>query len=395
MAPPDNGTTTDHGSTIATQLQRLQSHLQHRLHRYQQEADRQYHNGELAASWRSGTEQLGLCFANADATAATAAGYGCGVLTYFGCKYAGTVALAALRISSAQPVIARVAGFLLVPLSGVVASHAMCYTAGRVAEQHQIPRQHYPLQAATYRQWYHTYVTATHQRAQQLSSDWRTTDDHTDVHSASPLTSTDMRVRRHLAVDSAVYAALALLSYKLLRGKLQHVAPSDLYKVGSYMRHTLPAFRGSQYASTAEKQVLQVFGRKYGCHHCGMRYGRMLNKLANRRWLGGFIGDHIPPNKYAHGSKGSSKGAAASTAKIKQLFLPQCTTCSSKQSAAVRDDIRTLVLPRSLRWRDLFLPLPLFALLLLPGVHHIGDRVEEREQAEQSMTSKLRRWLAG
>ena len=74
----------------------------------------------------------------------------------------------------------------------------------------------------------------------------------------------------------------------------------------------------------------------------------------------GFIADHIPPNHF------NPPGGP-------QLFFPQCPTCSSKQSLAVKTRRRTLVAPHwaRLTWSDLWLPSPLLLLPFWPVLSHL------------------------
>jgi hypothetical protein len=57
---------------------------------------------------------------------------------------------------------------------------------------------------------------------------------------------------------------------------------------GSLARESLPA-AGSQYATDVQRAELRMLFRRYGCHHCGKRFGQV-------------IADHQPPNKTVYGA---------------------------------------------------------------------------------------------
>lgn len=168
-------------------------------------------------------------------------------------------------------------------------------------------------------------------------------------------------LRRH---DLLLDACMGVILYKLMGGRFRNLMPSDLFKPGSLARGSLPA-PGAQYASEMFRDELKILMRRDGCHHCGKTKGKT-------------IGDHIPPNKLAHGSrkevqsqlkkalgvasrkrpvaKGAGKGSKwwpvpaikqklglTPPPKVAQRYFPQCLTCCQKQSAAVKANKRTLV----------------------------------------------------
>jgi hypothetical protein len=57
-----------------------------------------------------------------------------------------------------------------------------------------------------------------------------------------------------------------------------------------------------------------------GCHHCGRKHGRT-------------VGDHIPPNKLVHGSKGEQ---FITSEKLKQLWEPLSPVHQSARIKAIR-----------------------------------------------------------
>lgn len=197
---------------------------------------------------------------------------------------------------------------------------------------------------------------------------------------------------------------LSLLQFRLARGRLRLWAPSDIIRPGSFAAASIPPNKapGNEYADAAMKRLLGEQGGLFGCHTCGR----------SRSWFGfgprlSFIGDHIPPNKYAKladAASGASdlKQLRAGRAwwfrllpflrpsKTPQVFLPQCERCSLIQSNAVRMDRRTLVAPRSWRWRDVWFPFPIWLSLL--GLPAFQELVERWEAEQRGVEREARRW---
>lgn len=110
-------------------------------------------------------------------------------------------------------------------------------------------------------------------------------------------------------------------------------------QVGAVARGSVPA-AGKAYATDSEKQVLNRYFWRDGCHHCGRRRGESC------------IGDHMPPNKVANELEEQAKrlpkllkspalrwlprSVGLPLGRPKQRFYPHCEACSQRQSAAVR-----------------------------------------------------------
>ena len=229
---------------------------------------------------------------------------------------------------------------------------------------------------------------------------------------------------------------LSFLQFRLARGRLRLWAPSDIIRPGSFAAASLPPNKapGNEYADQAMKRLLSEQGGKFGCHSCGR----------SRSWFGlgprlNFIGDHIPPNKYAKLADVASGAADPKQlraggrgwfrrlwpfqrrtktsfppssdftqlragrawwfrllpflrpTKTPQVFLPQCERCSLIQSNAVRMDRRTLVSPRSWRWRDVWFPFPVWITLL--GLPAFQELVERWEAEQRGVEREARRWV--
>lgn len=147
--------------------------------------------------------------------------------------------------------------------------------------------------------------------------------------------------------DLLVDAVLGVAAFRVMGGRFRSVMPSDLTKVGAIARESMPA-AGMQYAGEEKRLELLRFFRRDGCHHCGTRKG-------------GVIGDHMPPNKHVQEQINAARKrllgralripyvqrAAAAlglhTSPPHQRYYPQCTGCSQKQAAAVRNNRSHLV----------------------------------------------------
>lgn len=188
--------------------------------------------------------------------------------------------------------------------------------------------------------------------------------------------------------------------FRALGGRFFSILPSHLLYPGAFARESIPAFRGIQGASSAERELIQTLGKKHGCHTCG------------RKRVTTFVSDHQPPSKIiieqnssqtrlannAHANKEpanplnsthngtpSSSGpngtppSSSTNNSLRQRFYPQCSSCSSTQGGILgymgtpssASAIRTHPLS-SLRPYHLFMPLPL-ALLYLKSQNQEND----------------------
>ena len=185
----------------------------------------------------------------------------------------------------------------------------------------------------------------------------------------------------------------SVVVFRALGGRFYSVLPSHLMYPGAFAREWLPAIRGVQGASAAERELIQTLGKKHGCHTCG------------RKRVSLFVCDHQPPSKIVNNTtnnhsssklanhnshttneitskgtnnnisrEGPSTNVSSSTTRstapngsIAQRFYPQCQPCSSSQGGILSlnvppsgSAVRTHV--TRLRLHHLFLPLPLVLL---------------------------------
>ena len=183
----------------------------------------------------------------------------------------------------------------------------------------------------------------------------------------------------HFMVPHVVICTLfSLIAFRQLGGRWISILPSDVRMTGAFARASLPAPKGKEYASPSQRTAIQRLGRRFGCHTCGQR-----------RFASLFHGDHMPPNRYAHADTRStllkqspydrktsrfkhvdesfvqrwvlSWQSKTKPLRKQQRFYPQCPTCSSHQSRAVRLNIPLLIAHWRLRvWRlyHVWIPIP-------------------------------------
>lgn len=195
------------------------------------------------------------------------------------------------------------------------------------------------------------------------------------------------------------------------------IAPSDAWCQGSYATRAPGIAKSSKHVTNYQKELIQSYGKRYGCHHCGATQPSANNdsnnvkttqsprktfsfsdydisdsptrtpkmKNASQQSLVGqvmstvginspkhikspknikspkksdanvFIGDHVPPSKFIDANN-----------QVSVAFFPQCVECSYKQANSVRNKRRTLLMPKfyqGTRIWHLWIPLPLLFVL--------------------------------
>ena len=182
----------------------------------------------------------------------------------------------------------------------------------------------------------------------------------------------------HFLVICSLLSFATLRSLQIYRSNLKFnaldtfrvIAPSDLWTIGSFARYAIlnNVHRG-RYATERQKIMIEAMGRKYGCHHCGRRLFlstsfKMMTKPIRKRWnyyaanynnlsITDYVADHIPPSKLRRYKR------------KKQILLPQCKSCSIKQSHSVKLQQRTLVV------HNLWSNMSLFHLWIpFPWIYH-------------------------
>ena len=184
---------------------------------------------------------------------AIAAGASCGALAFASARLGTSFVLQSLRISSQNHIAATAGGAAGVFVCGGLAAHTFLLSSTFVAQRNG-GLERWPLLPV-------------------------------------PVTSPSF------VMVSVSCGLLSLLQFRLLLGgRLRFLAPSDVIRPGTFAaRGGLPLQApGNDYADQAMKRLLSDQGAKHGCHSCGR----------SKSWWGlgprlNFIGDHIPPNKYA------------------------------------------------------------------------------------------------
>jgi hypothetical protein len=135
--------------------------------------------------------------------------------------------------------------------------------------------------------------------------------------------------------------AVGLLAFKvLLGGRFWAISPSSYTHLGSFARPRLGSLPATEnYASTAQREVIQKLGKRFGCHTCGTR-GRMggvpvigrLFKASSACKTVEFVGDHMPPKSVAD-QLNQRFYRRLLNMKVSFRFYPQCTVCSDRQGS--------------------------------------------------------------
>lgn len=184
-------------------------------------------------------------------------------------------------------------------------------------------------------------------------------------------------------VDVLVSAVSSAVIFRALGGRFSAVLPSHLLRPGAFAKEWLPAIKGPRYATDKEKEVIQTFGKRYGCHSCGKKRGTS------------FVCDHQPPTKCL------LQNETNSNLSLLQRFYPQCNRCSLLQGGLLNSNgangtslkfIRTH--PFRLRLYHTFLPIPL-AIAYLRGntvdTKKVEDtKVEVQNASQESEATKMK-----
>lgn len=120
--------------------------------------------------------------------------------------------------------------------------------------------------------------------------------------------------------DAAAALTGVVLHACLGAARFWSLSPSSLSTTGAFARRAASLPAGVDYATTAQRQRLQRFGKQFGCHTCGTRFATL------------YVGDHVPPLSLANSR---SRLARLVHGPVKFCFHPQCRTCCAKQAKAL------------------------------------------------------------
>jgi len=143
------------------------------------------------------------------------------------------------------------------------------------------------------------------------------------------------RALRNDPAHAVRIATLALIAFKVLGGRFWSIPPSSYTSLGSFARvsHSIPA--KMNYATSAQRKVIETVGRRWGCHTCG---SRMVFARTKPSLSGGatsivkFHADHMPPRSVVN-AMDSRWWRRLLRIQVKQRFYPQCVSCSNVQGS--------------------------------------------------------------
>jgi len=140
-------------------------------------------------------------------------------------------------------------------------------------------------------------------------------------------------VKKSKAEDFLLDATLGVACFTALeRNFFRTAVPSSILSKGVYARWGGSVLATSEAATQGQKKMIQLLGRRHGCHHCGYR---PLTNFAGRLK---YIADHMPPTNqvYVHGKTWWGKLSKKFLSPIQQQLLPQCRRCCEVQASSAR-----------------------------------------------------------
>lgn len=127
-------------------------------------------------------------------------------------------------------------------------------------------------------------------------------------------------------------SCLTLCLFALLeRNMFKTALPSSIISRGAFARNLASVKATSDVASSSQRAHIQLFGKKFGCHHCGSK------KMGAMMFRDGFIADHMPPTNYISKQMKTWWGRTLnSIIPMTQKLYPQCTKCFRIQGNHVK-----------------------------------------------------------
>lgn len=160
------------------------------------------------------------------------------------------------------------------------------------------------------------------------------------------------RMQRYEEIRTALVGVGA---YGILeRRSFRTAIPSSVISVGVFAHtpwHWSPKMRDviaatGEVATSSQRAAVQKLGKLHGCHHCG---SKQIFNLA-KGFPTNFIADHMPPTKYVNEANSEwYRKIFGGMLRKRQQLLPQCQSCYSKQSAAVRKGVHKVIYHSQLR----------------------------------------------
>ena len=133
---------------------------------------------------------------------------------------------------------------------------------------------------------------------------------------------------------------ISVAQFFILAQSFRVVLPSHLLHVGAFAKQGILLKPKLHYPPVTQSQrhKIQELGYRYGCHTCGKRYLKVVNKVKNSYFMNVFtkppyikvdyVGDHQPPKALVN--------RLNKDAIVESFLFPQCKPCSWKQASRVR-----------------------------------------------------------
>ena len=154
----------------------------------------------------------------------------------------------------------------------------------------------------------------------------------------------------------------------ILTGTFRIVVPSNVLYPGAFYKSSMPCIDYSKQITVNQRRKINVIGRKYGCHSCGLLYPTLMTLY--QPWRKNiYFADHSPPIAISHLYNDFVTG------KLDGQLIPQCSHCSYLQASCVKQILKDTTnfknkkcfVTHAFTWHSfkLFLPWPLLISLLI------------------------------
>jgi len=175
---------------------------------------------------------------------------------------------------------------------------------------------------------------------------------------------TDFMSTSHVVASSL----MCTLHLFILAGSFRVVVPSNILYPGAFYKSGTPCIDYSKQITASQRREINVIGRKYGCHTCGLLYPTLMTIVQpGRKTI--YFADHSPPIAISHLYNEFSTG------KLEGKLIPQCPNCSYLQAGCVKEILKDKTnfknkkcfVSHAFTWHSfkLFLPWPLLISFLI------------------------------
>jgi len=175
---------------------------------------------------------------------------------------------------------------------------------------------------------------------------------------------TDFIIISHVVASTFI----CTLHFFILAGSFRAVVPSNVLYPGAFYKSSIPCIDYSKQITASQRREINVIGRKYGCHSCGLLYPALMAICQPwRKTI--YFADHSPPIAISHLYNEFATG------KLEGKLIPQCPNCSYLQANCVKEILKNKTnfknkkcfVTHGFTWHSfkLFLPWPLLISLLI------------------------------